>query len=147
MLERARQYNPELENVDWIHGDGASLAPLSDQSVDACVSFVVFQHIPDPNLTYGYVREIGRVLRPGGWAAFQVSNDPTLHQRPSGLARLRELRKAILGIGPRTQNAAWRGSAVDLGELERAANDGGLEVEQVKNPGTLFCLVLARRRG
>jgi SAM-dependent methyltransferase len=145
MLEHARRYNPELENVEWIHGDGTTLAPLSDESADACISFVVFQHLPDPDLTYGYVREIGRVLRPGGWAALQVSNDPRVHERPSGWARLRELRRAVLRTGPRTQNAAWRGSSVEIDELRRVASDSGLDLEQVQNPGSLFCLVLARR--
>lgn len=146
MLTHAQKYNPGLENVRWMHGDGTTLAPLPDRSFDVCFSFVVFQHLPDPNLTYGYVREIGRVLRPGAWAAFQVSNDPTVHERPSGLGRLRELRRGVLRTGPRTNNAAWRGSAVDLDELRRAAADGGLELEQVQNAGSLFCLVLGRRR-
>lgn len=146
MLEHARKLNPELANVRWIHGDGTSLAQLPDRSFDACISFVVFQHLPDPHLTYGYVREIGRVLRPGGWAAFQVSNQPSLHKRPTGAARLLGFKRAILNQGARTQNAAWRGSAVDLTELERSANDGGLDLDQVKNPGSQFCLVLARRR-
>lgn len=145
MIEKAREYNPQLANVRWIHGDGATLAPLADESCDACVSFVVFQHLPDPNLTYGYVREIGRVLRSGGWAAFQVSNDPTVHRPPSGLARVRGWGRAILGRGPRIRNSAWRGSAIDLTELKQAAGDSGLDVEQIKDPGTLFCFVLARK--
>jgi SAM-dependent methyltransferase len=147
MLEHARSYNPALGNVHWIHCDGTTLAPLPDGSFDACVSFVVFQHLPDPNLTYGYVREMGRVLRPGGWAAFQVSNDPTIHLPPTGFARLRAWGRGVLKRGPRTHNAAWRGSAVDLTEVERAAGDGGLEVQRVKDPGSLFCFVLARRVG
>ncbi len=145
MLTRARDYNPQLENVQWIHGDGSSLAPLPDESFDACISFVVFQHLPDPKLTYGYVREVGRVLRVGGWAAIQVSNDPKIHERPKGLARVRELLRATLKIGPRTHHEAWRGSAVDLEELKSAAREGGMEVERIKNPGSLFCFVLARR--
>lgn len=145
MLSHAREYNPELQNVQWIHCDGATLAPLADASFDAFISFVVFQHLPDPNLTYGYIREIGRVLRPGGWAAFQVSNDPKIHARPTGLARVRASVRRVLKIGPRTEHEAWRGSAVDLSELELAANRGGLQVERIENPGTLFCFVLARR--
>jgi SAM-dependent methyltransferase len=145
MLVHARNYNPELHNVNWIHGDGTTLAPLPDAGADACISFVVFQHLPDPELTYGYVREMGRVLRPGGWAGFQVSNDPSIHVRPTGIARLRETTRAILRRGPRTQHEAWRGSAVELSELKRAAQESGLEIERIKDPGTLFCFVLARR--
>ena len=81
MLDRAKEYNAELENVTWVHGDGTSLGGIPDAIADALVSHVVFQHIPDPQVTLGYVRDMGRVLKPGGWAAFQVSNDPSIHRR------------------------------------------------------------------
>src|SRR5918998_4891730 len=48
MLTLARQHNPDLSNVSWLLGDGASLAGVEDRSADGCVSHVVFQHIPDP---------------------------------------------------------------------------------------------------
>jgi SAM-dependent methyltransferase len=147
MLEHARRYNPQLENVRWIHGDGETLAPLPDRAFDACVSFVVFQHLPDPELTYGYVREIGRVLQPGGWGAFQVSTDPRVHRRPPALRRLIRHLRAWLGRGPRGQSdPAWLGSAVTIDALRAAAADGGLELERVENEGSQFCLVLVRRR-
>ena len=58
MLTLARQHNAQLDNVDWIHGDGRTLQPIETGSVDGCVSLVVFQHIPDPAITLGYVREM-----------------------------------------------------------------------------------------
>jgi SAM-dependent methyltransferase len=144
MLALAREHNPDLGNVEWVHGDGASLAGVEDASADACVSHVVFQHIPDPAVTLAYVREIGRVLRPGGWAAFQLSNDPSVH-RPRGGFRVRA--RALLGRGPRGQgNPAWLGSAVDLEDLRQAADTGGLALERVVGEGTQYCCVLARRR-
>jgi SAM-dependent methyltransferase len=146
MLSTARLHNPALGNVRWIHGDGTTLGAFQDSSFDACISFVVFQHLPDPELTYGYVREIGRVLRPGGWAAFQVSNDPAKHRRPSGRDRVRKRLHSAFRHGPRgVSNPAWLGSAVDLEHLTLAAHDGGMELEHVENEGTQFCLVLARR--
>jgi SAM-dependent methyltransferase len=145
MLELAREHNAHLENVEWIEGDGVSLAPIPDGSVDACFSYVVFQHIPDPEVTYGYVREMGRVLRPGGWAAFQVSDDASVHGR-----RLDHARAALAGFlrrGPRGwTRREYRGSAVDLDELAAAAAAGGLEIERIEGAGTQYCLVLARRR-
>src|SRR5437660_5782688 len=51
MLSRARRYNPDLEAVQWVLGDGTSLAGIADESIDACVSTVVFQHLPDPAIT------------------------------------------------------------------------------------------------
>ena len=146
MLERARTYGRGLENVEWVLGDGASLAPIAAASADACISHVVFQHIPDPEITLGYVREIGRVLRPGGWAAFQISNAPELHRRRSGREGLAIAWRALTGRGPRGQAAApWLGSAIGLGALREAAADGGMEVERVAGEGRLLCFVLTRR--
>jgi SAM-dependent methyltransferase len=143
MLARARELNADLDNVTWLHGSGRDLAPVADASVDAVVSHVVFQHIPDPRVTLGYVREMGRVLRPGGWAAFQVSTDPPAH-RWRIPARRRVL--ALLGRAPRGQrHPEWLGAAVDLGDLRATATDAGLVVERVAHPGTQYCAVGLRR--
>jgi SAM-dependent methyltransferase len=144
MLAKARELNPHLDNVSWLHGDGATLRGVADASADGCFSHVVFQHLPDPALTLGYVREMGRVLRPGGWAAFVLSTDAAVH-RPRRRASWRLA--ALLGRGPRGQeHPAWLGSAVALDRLEAAASEAGLELERVLHPGTQFTLVLGRRR-
>ncbi|HEX3832077.1 MAG TPA: class I SAM-dependent methyltransferase [Solirubrobacteraceae bacterium] len=142
MLRRACELSPELANVRWVLGDGVSLAPLDDASVDACVSVVVFQHVPR-EVTLGYVRELGRVLRPGGWAALQVSDDPAIHRRRPGLwPRLR----ALAGRAPRGQrHPAWLGSAVGLPQLTRAARESSLETARVWGEGEQYCQVLLRR--
>ncbi len=147
MLRLAREHNAELTNVEWIQGDGRSLAGIDSASADACFSHVVFQHIPDPKVTLGYVEEMGRVLRPGGWSAFQISNQPALHRpRPLG-ERLLSLPGRLRKRRPRGQgHAAWLGSAVELGELRAAAERGQLEVERIQGEGTQWCLVLLRRR-
>jgi SAM-dependent methyltransferase len=144
MLELARQHNAGLQNVQWLLGDGSTLAGVAEESVDACVSHVVFQHIPDPQVTLGYVREIGRVLRPGGWAAFQVSNDRRVHRPRAGA---RNTLRALFGRAPRGQrDSRWLGSMIELPELRSAAADGSMELEQVVGEGTQFCCVLTRRR-
>jgi SAM-dependent methyltransferase len=142
MLERARRQHAALRNVDWVLGDGATLQPIADESVDVCISHVVFQHIPDPRITLGYVREIGRVLKPGGRAAFQLSNDPRAH-RPRRGARMQLRRLAArLGRAPRGQDdSAWRGSAVELQDLRAAATASGLTIERIVGEGTQFCLI------
>jgi SAM-dependent methyltransferase len=144
MLHRATELNAELDNVDWIHGDGRTLQPIEDASVDGCISLVVFQHIPDPAITLGYIREMGRVLRPGGWAAFQVSTDARIHRPNQGF---RERLLALAGRGPRGQrNPSWVGSAVDLEDLRATAGECGLEVVRTEDPGTQYCTVLLQRR-
>jgi SAM-dependent methyltransferase len=143
MLARARELNPELDNVDWLQGDGTSLSGVGDASADGCVSIVVFQHIPDPAITLGYIREIGRVLRPGGWAAIHVSTDPAVHRR---LPSLRDRVRSLVGRAPRGRtNPAWMGSAVELDDVRAAAAQGGLEIEKVWGEGTQYCMLRLRR--
>lgn len=145
MLDQARGLNAQLENVEWLHGDGETLRPIADASVEACISHVVFRHIPDPAITLGYVREMGRVLRPGGFAAFELSNDPEPHRKRQ-LPR-RDRLAAALGRAPRAiTDPTWLGSYVDLWDLRRAAAEAGLEVLRTDGEGTEFCAVLLRRR-
>ena len=143
MLRRAGELNPDLANVLWTLGDGVTLAAVADGSIDACLTLVVLQHVPDPEVTFGYVRELGRVLRPGGWAALQVSNDPAVHRPRTPLGwRLR----ALLGRAPRGQHhPAWLGSWVDLTALRSTARDAGLATERVWGEGSQYCQVLLRR--
>jgi SAM-dependent methyltransferase len=144
MLELARRHNPRLGNVEWLHGDGVSLAGVADGWADGVFSHVVFQHIPDPAITLGYIREMGRVLAPGGWAAFQISDDPAIHHPRTSLA---ERVRAALGRGPRGRaNPAWVGSAVALVDLRTTAAEAGMDVEKTVGEGTQYCLVLLRRR-
>lgn len=145
MLARAREQNAHLTCVEWLHGDGRSLRPIEDAAVDGCFSWVVFQHIPEPEITFGYLREMGRVLKPGGWAVFQVSTNPTVHRARPGLwQRLR----GSLGVGPRGQaDPAWLGSWVEVEALRRVLEESGLEVEAMLVPRTQFTTVRARRRG
>jgi SAM-dependent methyltransferase len=146
MLDLAREYNPGLENVSWLQGDGESLAGIADAGADVCFSHVVFQHIPDPAITLGYVSEMGRVLADGGWAAFQISNLPALHRRRRLRERLESGLRAALRRGPRGQmHPAWRGSAIDLDQLRATASEAGMSVERIVGEGTQFCLVRLSR--
>lgn len=150
MLALAREHNPQLANVRWRLGDGISLAGIPDWSVDVCLSFIVLQHIPDPSVTLGYIREMGRILRIGGWAGFQVSNDPKVHKpstHQSWPRRALGALKAVTGRGPggRTRGP-WVGSAVELDEVARAATDANSAIERVEGEGQQLCLVLMRKR-
>jgi SAM-dependent methyltransferase len=139
MLEQGRAANAHIGNISWVHGDGTDLTGVEDESVDGVFSFVVLQHVPTPEIVLGYVREMGRVLRPGGWCAFQVSNDPSVH-KAHGSGKL----KALLGRGPKGQShPAWLGTSVDPSELRATLAEVGLRPHTVLNEGTQFCLVHA----
>lgn len=143
MLALARRHNPALRNVEWLHGDGRGLGVLADASVDGCFSHVVFQHIPHAEVTLDYVRDMGRVLRRGGWALFQVSTDPGVHDARLGLRmRVKRLWDPKLRV---TRDRAWWGSAVEVGALRSAVAQGGLELEQLHGAGTQYTTVLARQ--
>ena len=146
MLAQARAENAGLDNVEWVLGNGTGLDGVADQSADACISYVVLQHIPDPEVSLGYIREMGRILRPGGWAAFQVSNNEDVH-RPRQETGLKQRLRVALGRAPRGQrHGAWIGSAVSVEQIRTAAGAGGMEIERTSGEGSQFCLVLTRKR-
>ncbi len=150
MIERGRTALAELANVTLQVGSGTDLAGIDRNSCDACYSFIVFQHIPDPAITCGYIREIGRVLRPGGWTVFQVSDRPEIHRRAYWRLRvpLRERLRRLAGRAPRgCTDAPWLGSAVPREDLLAALAAGGMRLESTVGDGTQFCLVHARKEG
>ena len=49
---------------------------------DFAFSSIVFQHIPSRDIVENYVREVHRLLRPGGLFKFQVQGDATLSTSP-----------------------------------------------------------------
>lgn len=144
MLTRARQLNAHLTNVEWVHGDGETLQPVPDGSADVCVSHVVLRHIPDPAISLGYVREIGRVLRPGGFAVLEFSNDPREHEAPRTRPWTRLVAR-LRGAPRLAGDAEWIGSYIDLGDLRATAGSADLAVSAVTGEGTQYCVTLLRR--
>ncbi|MER3453056.1 MAG: hypothetical protein C4344_05260 [Acidimicrobiia bacterium] len=121
---------------------------LPSGAFDVVYSFLVFQHIPDPAVTYAYVRDIGRVLRPGGWTLFQVSERPEIH-RAASYPMCRGLGPALrrlLGRAPRgSLDPRWLGSAIERDQLLRALEAGDLVLDGTVGDGTQFCFVRAHR--
>jgi len=70
MLRRRFAGDARLECVPL---DGQGLGPIADGSADAVFAFDVFVHLPQWD-TFNYLREIRRVLRPGGKAVIHHGN-------------------------------------------------------------------------
>src|SRR4029078_11942730 len=60
----------------------ATALPLATASVDVAYSFKVLAHIPD---IHGALREMARVVRPGGWGAAASYNARSLRRRVKAL--------------------------------------------------------------
>lgn len=62
----------------WWNRLGIGRAP----QFDFAFSMMVFQHIPSRQIVESYVREVHRLLCPGGLFKFQVQGSPDVHLRP-----------------------------------------------------------------
>ncbi|MDQ6663332.1 MAG: class I SAM-dependent methyltransferase [Acidobacteriota bacterium] len=82
MISQARSGLPDRSNVHLFQNNGTDLAVLGDLVVDFAFSSIVFQHIPSRAVIENYVREVNRVLRPGGLFKFQVQGDASLKTAP-----------------------------------------------------------------
>ena len=58
--------------ASWFVGDGRTLAPIDDSSVDHVVSFEMLQHVPDGTVIESYLAETMRVLKAGGTFQLQL---------------------------------------------------------------------------
>lgn len=71
LLLEARNRVGESDSVSLLQGDAASL-PLSGECVDVAVYVATLHHLPDRETRVESLRELGRVLSPGGRALASV---------------------------------------------------------------------------
>ena len=76
MVARARRFLASVPNAHIHQNSRADLKPLGTRDFDFAFSFVVFQHIPSLSIIEDYVREAGRVLKPGALFKLQVQGRP-----------------------------------------------------------------------
>ena len=69
MVSRGREWCPS-RNAEFLLVDGERLSGVETSSIDFCFSYNVFQHMPEQRIFWSNLREMERVLRPGGY--FQV---------------------------------------------------------------------------
>jgi SAM-dependent methyltransferase len=87
MIRQAREACVGFSNAHVVQNNGKDLRAISNPwkiklglaqpvEFDFAFSFMVFQHIPNGRIIENYVREVGRVLRPGALFKFQVQGSP-----------------------------------------------------------------------
>jgi len=82
MITKARRALADRPNVRLYQNNGRDLSVLGDVRFDFAFSTIVFQHIPSRQIIESYVREVHRLLRPGGLFKFQVQGDASLETSP-----------------------------------------------------------------
>lgn len=76
MIALAKEKLRDIPNAFPQVCDGARLTAFADNSIDFVYSYAVFQHIPSREVVQEYLREVQRVLKPGGFARLQLNGLP-----------------------------------------------------------------------
>jgi SAM-dependent methyltransferase len=82
MVRLAKLALTDYANAFVYQNNGRDLSVVPALPFDFAFSTIVFQHIPSREVIETYVREAGRLLRPGALFKFQVQGDFTLQTRP-----------------------------------------------------------------
>jgi SAM-dependent methyltransferase len=82
MIRQATEALRDVPNAHVFQNSGSDLAILGEIQVDFAFSYIVFQHIPSREVIFNYVREVHRLLRPGGLFKFQVQGYAALESEP-----------------------------------------------------------------
>ena len=152
MLGRAREIHSQTNNILWLRVGGTDLACLASDSTDFFFSYLVLQHLPTEDLIFFYIREMLRVLRPGGGFLIQFngSHKPTMNMRGRlswGLVdvlwsiRLLSLSRktaVLLGFDPAVAGKSWRGAAISASRIVKFLEGSGGEVREMPGEGTPF---------
>jgi len=72
MVAQARRAVADMPHVHIYQNNGFDLTVVPPLEFDFAYSFIVFQHVPSREIIENYVREAGRLLRPGALFKFQV---------------------------------------------------------------------------
>jgi ubiquinone/menaquinone biosynthesis C-methylase UbiE len=152
MLRHAKALLPGASNVEWVLGNGNDLSSLSDNLVDFAFSYIVLQHMPAPEFTLRYIREMLRVLKPNGIFLFQFNslNTPTMNWKGRVAWRMVDLPWSLglrgasrgiasfLGLSPEIAGKSWRGVSLDVTTVCSTVQSGGGVVREVTGDGTVM---------
>ena len=115
-----------------LDADEPTLDDVPDASIDGATRLTR----RGPKAALGELAELGRVLRPGGWAVVRVSTAPA---QPAAPPSRRELLRGLAG-----RREADGPKPVPLEALGAVAVESGLELERIDGSGTADTVVLVR---
>ncbi len=113
-----RQARENLQDLPHAHPreiHGTNLEDFADQSFDFVYSFGLFPYIPSRELVLAFLREVHRVLRPGGLARLQFNGSPGQSGASFSSHELLEFAAshdfqvlALEGVSTQSMWATWR---------------------------------------
>jgi ubiquinone/menaquinone biosynthesis C-methylase UbiE len=159
MQKQARIHLREFPQVRFITGDGATLAGVESESVDFVFSYLVLQHLPKEALALGFVREMMRVLKPGGALLFQFNSAerPTMNWKgraawgfvdglwAAGLKRASQFAASLLHLDPQIAGKSWRGARVDSRKVAAVMAEAGAGAVAFEGEATPMTWCRARK--
>lgn len=156
MLALAGRVHSMKTNILWLRASGTDLACLANDSTDFVFSYLVLQHLPSEDLVFAYVREILRILKPGGAFLFQFngSDSPTMNLRgrlawgivdtlwSAKLNWLSHIVASRFGLDPAAAGKTWRGASImasRVGDIVTSSMGEVREMSGVNTPMTWCC--------
>jgi ubiquinone/menaquinone biosynthesis C-methylase UbiE len=138
MQSRAKEYLQSFSNIRWVLSSGETLSCIESGSVDFVFSYLVLQHMPTKEVVYSAIREMMRILRPGGAFLFQFngSDKPTMNWKGRTISTILDgiasigLHSAsrriagVVGIDPEMVGKTWRGASLSSAEVAEALRSG-----------------------
>ncbi len=115
MIRLARERLADIPHAHFHATNGANLAQFADDSFDFIYSYAVFQHIPSRDVVLEYMREIARVLKPGG----------VFHGQFSGLAHSGDIN-------------TWTGVVFSAADIRAFTRENGLQLLHLDGEHTQY---------
>jgi SAM-dependent methyltransferase len=139
MVETARRLNADRAGCEFVVNTRPDLSLFDDGAFDFAYSTIVLQHQPTRELAAGYLRELVRVVRPGGGLVFQLPTETSplhrleLSRRLYGLAR----RLGVSGewLIRRTPLTPMRMISLPEAEVRGVLESAGAELRRVEPLG------------
>jgi hypothetical protein len=82
MIRAAGKAVADYPNVFIYQNNGRDLSVVPEKPFDFAFSCLVFQHIPSRAVIQTYVREVGRLLRPGCLFKFNLQGSAEVEEKP-----------------------------------------------------------------
>jgi ubiquinone/menaquinone biosynthesis C-methylase UbiE len=159
MIRQANQLKRDLgyTNIEFHCNNGSDFAFIPTNSCDFGLCYIVLQHLPDKRIVLGYIRELARVVKPGGHLLFQVPVYRAGFMTSPWRAFQYLFRSGLIllettGMIAPDKRLAFRGTRVTMDELSETLAPAGLETLSMQRTRSLyrFCddvIVYAVRRG